>query len=418
LTVYSWFYSESSTIAVLKDNQAKRLDVSKLTGMVFGDSDMNKRVLLLTALVGLLQFGGWRTLAAQQRPEMAESLASSEKEKGEDQDDDQGEKQRKSEPLRSGMQNKEEPGNNGVEEKEKKGNQPNPEAKDEQKAGGTHSREGPEPNEVGRVELSERQAKNANLDVEIAGPAKINITLRLSGKIALNEDAVAYITARYPGVVKAVYKSLGDRVQKGEALALIESSESLRDYQVNSEISGTIVKKEVTIGELARDDKPIFMVADLSTVWVDFNVFPQDFRRLKPGQVVQINYADNLSTRSKIAYIAPIGSENSQSMLARAVVQNPDGLLRPGLFVTGELFVEQIKAPIAVRPSAIQNVNEKTVIFAAEGSVFDAREVELGANDGNYVQVLSGLHAGDRYVAGNSFLLKAELGKSEVQDSD
>ncbi|MBV8226617.1 MAG: efflux RND transporter periplasmic adaptor subunit [Verrucomicrobia bacterium] len=326
---------------------------------------MNKQVLLLPVLIGLLQFAGWRTLEAQQRPEMAEN---------------QGE--------------------------------------NEQKAGRTHSREGLEPNEVGRVELSEKQAKNANLDVEVAGPAKINVTTQLSGKITFNEDTVANVSARYPGVVKAVYKGLGDLVQKGEALALIESSESLRDYQVISEISGTIIKKEVTIGELARDDKPIFVVADLSTVWVDFSVFPQDFGHLKPGQVVQINYADNLSTRSKITYIAPIGSENTQSILARAVVQNPDGLLRPGLFVSGELLVEEIEVPVAVRQSAIQNVNEKTVVFTAEGLVFEAREVEIGTNDGNYVQVLSGLSAGDRYVAGNSFLLKAELGKSEVQDSD
>jgi membrane fusion protein, heavy metal efflux system len=381
---------------------------------------MNKQVLLLPVLIGLLQFAAWRTLAAQQRLEMAERQASStEKDKKEDQDAqdaDEGNKQRKSEGMRSGVQNRQEPGNNGVSEKEVK--QPNWTNRDEQKADRTQITEEPELNEVGRVELTEKQTKNANLDVEVAGPAKINVTLQLSGKITFNQDAVANVSARYPGVVKAVYKGLGDRVQKGEALALIESSESLRDYQVSSEISGTVTKKDVTIGEVARDDKPIFMVADLSTVWADFSVFPQDFRRLKLGQIVQVNYADNLSTRSEIAYIAPFGSENTQSMLARAVVQNPYGLLRPGLFVTGELFVEEMDAPVAVRPSAIQNVHQKTVVFAAEGGVFEAREVELGTNDGNYVQVLSGLNAGDRYVAGNSFLLKAELGKSEVQDSD
>jgi membrane fusion protein, heavy metal efflux system len=373
---------------------------------------MNKQVLLLPFCIGLLQFAGWRTLAAEQRREIAERQVNADEK---DKDDDEGDKQEKGEHPAFGVQSKEEPGNKGVTEKET--NPGSSHDKDEQKAGRT-DREGLEPNEVGRVDLNERQAKNANLDVEVAGPAKINVSLQLSGKITFNEDAVANVSAPYPGIVKAVYKGLGDRVQKGEALALIQSSESLREYQVNSDISGTIIKKEATIGELARDDKAIFMVADLSTVWVDFSVFPQDFRRLKPGQVVRINYADNLSTRSKISYIAPFGSENTQSMLARAVVQNPDGLLRPGLFVTGELFVEEIDAPVAVRPSAIQNINEKTVVFTAKGFVFEAREVALGTNDGNYVQVLSGLNAGDRYVAGNSFLLKAELGKSEVQDSD
>ncbi|HEX6565074.1 MAG TPA: efflux RND transporter periplasmic adaptor subunit [Chthoniobacterales bacterium] len=377
---------------------------------------MNKQVLVLLVLIGLLQFAGWETLVAQQRLGVAEKQAiSTNKDTKEDDDSDQDDKPQKSEQPRSSPKEKEQPSSNGVTRKE--ANSVSSQDKEEPKAGRT-DREGLEPNEVGRVELSEKQAKNANLDVEVAGQAKINVTLQLSGKITFNEDAVANVSARYPGVVKVVYKGLGDRVQKGEALALIESSESLRDYQVNSDISGTIVKKEVTIGEVARDDKPIFMVADLSTVWVDFSVFPHDFKRLKPGQLVRINYADNLSTSGKISYIAPFGSENTQSMLARAVVQNPDGLLRPGLFVTGELLVGEIEAPVAVRASAIQNVNEKTVIFVAEGLVFDGREVELGTNDGDYVQVLSGLNAGDRYVAGNSFLLKAELGKSEVQDSD
>ena len=275
-----------------------------------------------------------------------------------------------------------------------------------------------EPNEVGRVELSSKKAKNANLEVATAGPAKINATLQLSGKITPNEDAVANISARYPGVVKAVYKRLGDRVQKGEVLAMIESNDSLRDYQVNSEISGTIIKKEVTVGEVTREDKPIFTVADLSTVWVDFSVFPQDFRRLKEGQIVQISYADNLRAKGRITYLAPVASENTQSMLARALVQNPDGLLRPGLFVTGEISVEEIEAPVAVRPSAIQSVKEKTVVFVAEDTAFEARAVELGSSNSDYVQILSGLNAGDRYVAENSFLLKAELGKDEGQDSD
>ena len=276
-----------------------------------------------------------------------------------------------------------------------------------------------EPNKVGRIDLNEKKVENANLDVAVAGPAKIKATLQLYGKIKLNEDTVANVSPRYPGVVKAVYKRLGGRVQKGEVLTVIESNDSLRDYQVISEISGTIIKKEVTVGEVVRDDRPIFTVADLSTVWVDFSVFPHDFRRLKEGQVVQINYADNIiASTGKITYIAPFGSENTQSMVARAVVQNLDGLLRPGLFVTAELQIEEINVAVAVRPAAIQSVNEKTVVFVAEGGAFEARKVELGTSDDNHVEVVSGLNTGDRYVAGNSFLLKAELGKSQVLDSD
>jgi cobalt-zinc-cadmium efflux system membrane fusion protein len=276
-----------------------------------------------------------------------------------------------------------------------------------------------EPNEMGRVELDERKTKNAHLELEIAGPAKIKTVLRLYGKIAMNEDVVANVSPRFPGLVKSVSVRLGDKVEKGQVLAVVESNDSLRNYQVTSEIAGTVIKKEVTIGEVVRDDKPIFTVADLSTVWIDFSVFSQDFERVKRGQIVRITYAANLKPiTGQISYIAPIGSENTQSLLARAVAANSEGVLRPGLFVMGDLETDEVEVPVAVRPAAIQTLNDKTAVFVMEGKAFEAREVKLGARDDSSVQVVSGVNAGDRYVAANSFLLKAELGKGQASDQD
>jgi cobalt-zinc-cadmium efflux system membrane fusion protein len=84
----------------------------------------------------------------------------------------------------------------------------------------------------------------------------------------------------------------------------------------------------------------------------------------------------------------------------------------------GDLETDEVEVPVAVRPDAIQTLNEKTAIFVVEDKAFEAREVKLGARDGNHVQVLSGLNPGDRYVSANSFLLKAELGKSEAGEQD
>jgi membrane fusion protein, heavy metal efflux system len=280
-------------------------------------------------------------------------------------------------------------------------------------------KDGREPNEMGRIELDERETENAHFEMEVAGPAKIKTVVRLYGKISLNDDAVANVSPRFPGLVKSVSVRLGDRVEKGQVLAVVENNDSLRNYQVTSEIAGTIIKKEVTIGEVVRDDKPIFTVADLSTVWIDFSVFPQDFERVKPGRIVRITYASNVKpTTGTISYIAPIGSENTQSLLARAVVPNSEGVLRPGLFVMGDLDADAVEIPITVRPAAIQTLHEKTVIFVMEGKGFAPREVKLGARDESNVQVVSGLNAGDRYVAANSFLLKAEASKGEARDQD
>jgi cobalt-zinc-cadmium efflux system membrane fusion protein len=375
------------------------------------------RPISIVIFFWLALFADWRVLAANPPllwPEQIAAKAPNPDDKDKDEGDEKGSTINKiEEPSPIGKDQAASKENN-VKEDVLKEPSSTPNGQDKK---GSDEKNVKEPNEMGRVELDKKKTENAHLEVEVAGSAKIKTALALYGKIGMNEDAVANVSPRFPGVVKAVFVRLGDKVQKGQVLAVVESNDSLRNYQITSEIGGTIIKKEVTIGEVVRDDKPIFTVADLSTVWIDFSVFPQDFERVKLGQTVDITYAANVKPiTGEISYIAPIGSENTQSLLARATAQNAEGLLRPGLFVMGDLETEAVEVPIAVRPTAIQTLNEKTVIFAVEGKAFEAREVKLGARDDSHVQVLSGLNAGDRYVAANSFLLKAELGKGESGD--
>jgi membrane fusion protein, heavy metal efflux system len=385
---------------------------------------MNKRVSI-AIFISLTLFGDRRTFAAEPlvfSSEMA-GKAPTPVDRDKNEDDDKGSKKGKiAEPNPTPIdQDQTESKQNGAKENEPKEPRSSPSEQDKNENGSNKSNEQDvrEPNEMGRVELDEKKTENAHLEVEVAGPAKIKMVLRLYGKIAMNEDAVANVSPRFPGLVKSVSARLGDTVEKGQVLAVVESNDSLRNYQVTSEIAGTIIKKEVTIGEVVRDDKPIFTVVDLSTVWIDFSVFPQDFERVKRGQNVRITYAANVKPiTGKISYIAPIGSENTQSLLTRAVASNSEGVLRPGLFVMGDLETDEVEVPVAVRPTAIQTVNEKTAIFVMEGDAFEAREVKLGARDDSNVQVLSGLNSGDRYVGANSFLLKAELGKGQAADQD
>lgn len=275
----------------------------------------------------------------------------------------------------------------------------------------------------GHVEMTPEQRKNANIGVEEAGEAKIKTSLSVYGKVAANEEAMAHVMPRFPGIVKAVKKRLGDKVAKGELLAQVESNESLKVYDVVSELAGTIIHKDITLGEFVKDDKTIFTVADLSTVWIDLSVFRQDFKLLSEGQSVEIHadtgrHSDEAKPiGAKITYISPFGTEGTQTMLARAVVENTAGDLRPGLFVTGEVITGEIEAPVAVKAGAIQTLKDKTVVFVAEGDAFEAREVELGVKDSERVEITSGLLPGDKYVAVNSFVIKAEIGKGEAEHS-
>jgi cobalt-zinc-cadmium efflux system membrane fusion protein len=295
-----------------------------------------------------------------------------------------------------------------------------PEPKSEEHAHAEGEEHHHEHGKEGHVELSAEARKNANLKVEEVAGARIQTRLPVYGKIVSNDETLAHVQPRFPGVVKQVHKRLGDRVEKGDLLAVVESNDSLRAYEIKSEVRGTVIQKDITLGEFVKNEDTIYTIADLSTVWVDLVVFREDFKKLKVGQSVEIHpgAGDDESIRNQVAYISPFGTEGTQSMLARCIVPNPDGDLRPGLFVTAEIATVEVDAPIAVKRAAIQTLKDKGVVFVEEGDAFEARPVELGAQDSHHIEIRHGLQTGERYVSDNSFILKAELGKEEAEHED
>lgn len=265
----------------------------------------------------------------------------------------------------------------------------------------------------GRVTMSEASRQKAGIALATAGSAKLAVKLELNGKIAPNEEKMSHVIPRFPGVLKSVAKRLGDAVAAGEVLATVESNESLQTYEIKAEIAGTVIRRDAALGEFVSGQEPIFTVADLSTVWADFSVYRQDFPLLREGQSIVIDGGAGLeATSAKIDYISPFGSENSQTMLARAVVPNPSGAWRPGLFVRGKVLTDETTVPVAVEASALQTFRDWDVVFIRVGELFEAVPVELGRRDEERVEIKSGLKAGDIYAAKNSFIVKADIGKA------
>jgi len=265
----------------------------------------------------------------------------------------------------------------------------------------------------GRTQLSPEAIRASGIVIETAGPATVITKIQAYGRVVPNEDRLANVTPRYPGVVKEVRKRLGDRVEANEVLATVESNDSLQRYDVRSAIAGTIVRKDVRPGELAREADVIYTVADLGTVWVDLNVHYDDFRRLRPGQPVTVETGQGIArAESTIVYLAPIGAPGTQTLLARVELANPDGRWRPGLFATGEIVVDEAKVPVAVRTTALQTFRDWDVVFLNDGDVFQAMPVTIGRRDDEWVEIVEGVAAGQRYVAEGSFIIKADIGKS------
>ena len=267
-----------------------------------------------------------------------------------------------------------------------------------------------------RIRISDVKLAAGGIVLAEASAEMLNDTLQLNGVLRANQETVVQVTPRFPGVVRDIRKRIGDAVSKGEALASVESNQSLTAYDLKAPISGTVIDRQISLGEYASEQKPAFIVADLSTIWVDLSIYRKDLKRVKIGDEVLIDPDDGGSEiKGTVSYIAPVGASDTQTALARVVLANSEGRLRPGLFVTARLILAKRNVPVAVRVGAIQTLENKTVVFVREGTdKLEARPVELGESDTRHVEVKAGLSAGERYVAENSFVVKAEMGKGEA----
>lgn len=265
----------------------------------------------------------------------------------------------------------------------------------------------------GRVELSPETLKANNIKIETATPINLEVKLDVMGKIVPNEELTLYISPRFPGMVKSVNKRLGDYVRKGEVLAVIESNESLQNYEVKSEINGMIIKKNINLGMYLSGQENIFVISDLSSVWADFNIYRRDLSIVNLGEPIQVTSLDGkLNQESTVSYISPLGQETTQSIVARSVLSNPKGIWKPGLFVTGEITVDDHPVSVAVKDTALQKYRDWDVVFISVGDIFEVVPVQLGRRNKEWVEIKTGLSSGDRYVSDNSFILLADLEKA------
>ena len=262
------------------------------------------------------------------------------------------------------------------------------------------------------VVLSDSKIVAAGIELAKASPGVLRDSLLLNGMVMPNQESLVQVTPRFPGIVRDVRKRVGDHVQKGEVLAIVESNQSLTLYELKAALAGTVIDRQTTLGEYVSEQKPAFVIADLSTVWVDFSVYRRDLTRVNIGDQVFIDPADGgPAIEAKVSYLSPVGSSDTQSALARAIVPNPEQRLRPGLFTTGRLTLSAKQVAVAVKSSALQTIENRTVVFVRNGEKFEIRDVEIGERDAEFVEITFGVLEGDVYAARNSFIVKAELAK-------
>jgi len=192
-----------------------------------------------------------------------------------------------------------------------------------------------------------------------------------------------------------------------------EPAELLTTFEITAPFNGIVIQKHISLGEVVKDDADIFVVADLDTVWVDLRVHQKDVGLIRKGQKVIISAKSSVpETKGVIGYVAPVIDEKTRTALARVVLDNASGLLRPGTFVTANVLVKKLNTEVVVAKSILQDVDDKTCIFIKNEYGFEPRPVTIGWSNDEYVEIIEGLRPGETIVTKNSFRLKAELEKS------
>lgn len=263
----------------------------------------------------------------------------------------------------------------------------------------------------GRTRIGAEMARAFGIETDVAGTAVLDELVTLYGTIGPNADRIREVSARFDGAIISVHVSIGETVQQGQPLARIESNESLQIYSMNAPIDGVVIERTANAGEQTAGRR-LFTIVDMSTVWAELAVFPGDRPRVQVGADVTITPATGgEAARGSISNISILAGLN-QAVTARVELDNRDSLWTLGTYVTGTVEVAQHEVPLAVRRSALQSFRDFTVVYAQVGEEYEVRMLDLGRQDAEWVEVLSGLEPGTRYVTENSYVLKADIEKS------
>jgi len=266
------------------------------------------------------------------------------------------------------------------------------------------------------VELSPEAVALADLQISTVSHGRIARVIELPGEVEFNEDRLVHIAPRFAGIALQANYRVGDFVDAGDVMAIVESNESMNSYAITAPMSGRVIERHITPGEFVSTENRIYVVADLTSVWVNLAVYPRDCNHIRRGQAARIAaVGDTNSTNGTIDYISSIIDFRTRSATARVTLPNPDNTWRPGTFVQAAIATEEQTECLAVEKNAVQYLDERSVVFVVDGpNRFRPVEVVTGESDANHIEIVGGLNKGTEYVSRGAFELKARIVTSNL----
>lgn len=266
------------------------------------------------------------------------------------------------------------------------------------------------------VTLTDDGIRMAGIKISQVTIGHIGRSIDLPGEVGFDEDRLVHISPRFPGIAKEARFRVGDYVKAGAVMAVVESNESMSSYNITAPISGWIIQRHITTGEFVSGENSMYVLADLSKVWVNLAVYPKDADLIKQGMKVHINaIGTDLKTDGTIEYVTQILDVSTRSITARIVLPNPNNRWRPGTFVHALVSINGGVEGLVVEKDAVQILDGETVVFVSNGvGGFRPVQVETGEQDHRLVRIVSGLAQGADYVSEGAFELKAKIVTSSL----
>jgi membrane fusion protein, heavy metal efflux system len=257
-----------------------------------------------------------------------------------------------------------------------------------------------------------RQA-NANLEREKRLFEK-HISSEQDYQNALTEADQAYIQVE---LAKQKLQSKGLTPNEIQQLGQ-NNSPNQHYYHLRSPMQGVIIYKNINKGELVDPSHEVFIIADLNTLGVELKVFPTDLAFVSEGLEIEVYSPNGKSTQGIVTSISPIIDEDTYSVSVNALIDNANKEWKPGMYIYANIKTKSEPVALAVPKEAIQKIENIESLFIANANNFEIRPVKTGRSDGQQVEIISGISAGELYASSNTFLLKAEHGKHDAQHMD
>ncbi len=263
----------------------------------------------------------------------------------------------------------------------------------------------------GRTQITDAVAGAMGIATETAGKATLHQTIRVYGQLVLPPGAKRNIQARFDGVIKGLHVKLGEVVRAGQRLATIESNESLKSYHIVAPMPGVVSQQLASTGE-QTGGRTLLEITRTDSLLAELAIYPADSNNIKTGAPVSLSINGIDTPLNSTISGSRTALRSDQARLFLAEISNVDGVLREGLFITGDIEVATIPVALAVKRNGLQAFRDFTVVYAKVGEEYEVRMLELGREAGPWVEVLGGLEPGTEYVTENSYIIKADIEKS------